>query len=153
MDKTDRSLQLSRQLSRQLSGFQKLPGRFKICIEGSFDSAHYLYQYLPNGEDEPLHGHSWRVQVIIAPKGGVLQESGISYDFLAVRNRFDQLLERIGHLCINDLQEFKGVNPTAENVARWFYQGLQDAVEKQNGHILEIRLHEKPGNVAIFEPL
>ncbi len=139
-------------LKRELQGFSKQSGFFCVCIEGRFESSHYLYNYMPDGSDEPIHGHSWLVEVELAQAKGALQDNGISLDFLALRQRLDTLLERIEHLCINDLEEFQGVNPTAENIARWFYQGLLSKAQEQKASILELRIHEGPGNVAIFRP-
>ena len=140
-------------LKKELLGFSQIPGHFLVRIEGSFESSHYLYAYMPDGSDEPVHGHSWLVQVSLAHKSGSAQKNGISFDFLAVRQRLDILLERIGHLCINDLEEFQGINPTAENIARWFYQGLKKTVQEEEGKILELRVYEGPGNLAIFSPV
>ena len=140
-------------LKEELAGFSQVPGHFLIRIEGRFESSHYLYAYMPDGSDEPMHGHSWLVQLSLAHKNGSTQENGISFDFLALRQGLDKLLERIGHVCINDLEEFQEINPTAENIARWFYQGLKKTAEKEGGRILEIRVHEGPGNMAVFSPV
>ena len=139
-------------LKEELTGFAHVSGRFLIRIEGRFESSHYLYAYMPDGSDEPIHGHSWLIQVSLAHKSGSVQKDGLSFDFLTVRQRLDKLLERIEHLCINDLEEFQGINPTAENIARWFYQGLKKTAEEKEGKILEVRVYEGPGNVAIFCP-
>ncbi len=135
-----------------LQGFEVLTGRWYITIEGRFDSAHYLYRYFPDGSNEPMHGHTWNVVLSISEKKGGIGKDGISFDFLEARKRLQQLIDRIDHICINDLPEFKDVNPTAENVARWFYSGMKQKIESADGLIREVRIHEGPGNVAVFEP-
>jgi 6-pyruvoyltetrahydropterin/6-carboxytetrahydropterin synthase len=140
------------ELSRGLAGFAEIPGQFLVRIEGRFESAHYLYNYFPDGRDEPVHGHSWLVEVFLAHESGGTRADGISFDFLSARQRLDQLIERIEHVCINDLTEFQGVNPTSENIARWFYRGLNDVVTADEGRLLELRVHEGPANIAIFRP-
>ena len=139
-------------LKQELAGFAQQKGQFTVCIEGRFESSHYLYGYLPDGGDEPLHGHSWLAQIVLAHCNGGVQSNGISLDFLALRQRFDELLERIEHLCINELAEFHNVNPTAENIARWFYQGLKRVAQKHAAEIRQVRIHEGPGNIAVFYP-
>ena len=144
------------QLKKELAGFAEIPGSFLVRIEGRFESSHYLYAYMANGSDEPMHGHSWLVQISLASlahRNTSIQKNGVSFDFLAVRQRLNKLLERIEHLCINDLEEFQGVNPTAENIARWFYQGLKRTVAEKEGKILEVRVYEGPGNMAVFCPV
>jgi 6-pyruvoyltetrahydropterin/6-carboxytetrahydropterin synthase len=133
--------------------FHKLKGDFQIRIEGRFEASHYLYRYFPDGSDEPLHGHSYFVELFLARKGGGTGSDGISYDFVKAKERLDRMLSRVEHAMLNDLPEFRGVNTTAENLARWFYAGLRDVVEPDGGEVREIRVHEGPGNVALFRPL
>ena len=135
-----------------LSGFADEPGDFRIRIAGRFESAHYLIRYFPDGTDEPLHGHSWLVEVFLGRPGGGTGADGIAVDFLAVRRRLDELTDRLEHVTINLLDEFRGVNPTAENIARWFFRGLAPAAADSAGQVLEVRVHEGPENHAIFRP-
>ena len=139
-------------LKEALAGFATEPGRFWVRIDGQFHAAQYLYGYFPDGRDEPLHGHTYRVEVFLSRLDEGLDGKGLSVDFLGPRARLDQLLERIDHVCINDLEEFKGVNPTAENIARWFFRGLRDAIQAAAGRVQEVRVFEGPDNVAIFRP-
>ena len=140
------------ELKEELQGFHSCSGDFSICIEARFDAAHYLYAYLPNGKDEPMHGHTWCLELYLSRVAKDLDAQGLSVDFLRVRNRLTKLLQRIGHGCINTLEEFSGVNPTAENIARWFYHGLKSETVEADVQILQIRIHEGPGNIAIFDP-
>jgi 6-pyruvoyltetrahydropterin/6-carboxytetrahydropterin synthase len=131
--------------------FTEINGNFYVRIEGRFESAHFLYNYFPDGSDEPIHGHSWKVEVALASNLNIGKD-GISFDFLAARNKLNELVSSIDHILINDHPDFKGINPTSENVARWFYQGLREAVESSNGKIKKIVIHEGPENLAYFEP-
>ncbi|MBX7057125.1 MAG: 6-carboxytetrahydropterin synthase [Leptospirales bacterium] len=140
------------EISGEVGSFHQARGQFFVRIEGRFESAHYLYRYFPDGSDEPMHGHSWLVELFLARSDGGIGVDGISFDFLNVRRRLDQMIERIEHVCINDLREFKGVNPTSENIARWFFAGLRAAVAASSGRLLEIRIHEGPQNIAVFRP-
>ena len=140
------------ELKKGLHGFENNKGRFLVRIEARFESSHYLYKYLENGQDEPMHGHSWLVQLFLSHQNEKVKADGISFDFLLIRKALDKLIERIEHLCINNLEEFHGINPTAENIARWFYQGLKMLAKKEKGKIIEVRVHEGPSNVAIFNP-
>jgi len=127
-------------------------GKFYIRIEGRFESAHYLYKYFPDGSDEPIHGHSWKVEVFLASKDESLNLVGISFDFLSVRKKLDQLIASIDHTLINTHSDFKDVNPTSENIAIWFYEGLKEEVSARNGKIKKIVIYEGPENLAFFEP-
>jgi 6-pyruvoyltetrahydropterin/6-carboxytetrahydropterin synthase len=127
-------------------------GKFYIRIEGRFESAHYLYNYFPDGSDEPIHGHSWKVEVYLSSNENI-RNDGISFDFLSVRKKLDTLLASIDHILINTHPDFQNVNPTSENVARWFFSGLKEETLSQNGKIERIVIHEGPENLAYFEPI
>lgn len=131
--------------------FLEETGDFFIRIEGRFESSHYLYKYFPDGSDEPIHGHSWKVEVYLAGQNG-LGEDGISYDFLTARTKLQSLLHTIDHILINDLPEFAGINPTSENIAKWFYYHLKDEVHKTGGEVRKIVIHEGLENLAYFIP-
>lgn len=137
---------------RELVGFNEETGRFRIRIEGHFEASHYLYRYFKDGSDEPLHGHSWKVELHVARSDLGIGEDGISYDFLKARRRLDLLTRRLDHTCINELEEFRGINPTTENVAKWFYRGLEREVASGGGRIVTIVVYEGPFHCASFEP-
>ncbi|MCB1158698.1 MAG: 6-carboxytetrahydropterin synthase [Leptospiraceae bacterium] len=131
--------------------FSELQGKFYIRIEDKFESSHYLYNYFPDGSDEPIHGHSWKIEVYISGKSGI-KADGICFDFLTAKKKLKELSEAMDHRLINEHPDFKGINPTSENIARWFYYYLQHEVEKENGKIKKIVIHEGPENLAFFEP-
>lgn len=81
-----------------------------------------------------------------------IRPDGISYDFLTARTKLMELVHSIDHILINDHPDFKTINPTSENVARWFYSGLKDEVQASQGRIRRIVIHEGPENLAYFEP-
>ncbi len=126
-------------------------GKFYIRIQGRFESAHYLYDYYPDGSDEEIHGHSWVVEVFLSSQENI-DKKGISFDFLTVRQKLDSMVRSIDHILINRHSDFSGINPTSENIARWFFTGIKEEVKKQNGKVEKIIIHEGPENLAFFEP-
>ncbi len=134
------------------AGFAAAPGAFEVDIEGRFEASHFLYAYFADGSDEPLHGHSWKVIVTLSRADGGVDQKGLSVDYLAARQRLDLMLDRLEHVVINNLAEFKGINPTSENIARWFAAGLRLEAEKAGGVIRRVRIFEGPENSAVFEP-
>ncbi len=131
--------------------FLEEKGNFYIRIEARFESSHYLYKYYADGSDEAIHGHSWKVEIYLASKENIRQD-GISFDFLTVKKKFASLIETIDHILINDLKEFERINPTSENIARWFYFHIKEEVKNSNGIVKKIIIHEGPENLAYFEP-
>jgi 6-pyruvoyltetrahydropterin/6-carboxytetrahydropterin synthase len=127
-------------------------GNFAIRIESSFESAHFLYNYFPDGSDEPMHGHSWKAVVYLGQIGGGAGEDGICYDFIPAGNKLKELTGILDHTVINHISDFAGINPTAENIARWLYAGLKTAVSENSGMVHKIEVFEGPVNAAVFIP-
>jgi 6-pyruvoyltetrahydropterin/6-carboxytetrahydropterin synthase len=132
--------------------FNKEKGKFYIRIEARFESAHYLYKYYADGSDEACHGHSWKVEIFLSGKENI-RPDGISFDFLTAKQKLAELIQSIDHILINDHPDFKGINPTSENIALWFYSGLKAEVKKAKGKVDRIVIHEGPENLAYFEPV
>jgi 6-pyruvoyltetrahydropterin/6-carboxytetrahydropterin synthase len=132
--------------------FVKEKGKFYIKIEDRFESSHYLYKYYADGSDEAIHGHSWKVEIFLAGKQNI-RPDGISFDFLTVKKKLSELIQSIDHILINDHPDFKSINPTSENMARWFYYGIKKEVKEAKGKVLKIIIHEGPENFAYFEPI
>ncbi len=101
---------------------------YELIITGQFSSAHYLREY--QGACENLHGHTWKIEVAVAADG--VNDIGLVVDFRDLKARLNSFLERWDHVCLNELPEFEGQNPSTENMARWLYteygHGLPEGV-------------------------
>ncbi|EQA44639.1 6-pyruvoyl tetrahydropterin synthase/QueD family protein [Leptospira broomii serovar Hurstbridge str. 5399] len=127
-------------------------GKFYIRIEERFESSHFLYKYFPDGSDEPIHGHSFKVEVYLSGRKNIGKD-GISFDFLTSKKKLRELVSELDHILINEHIDFRKINPTSENMARWFYSGLKESVSAADGRVERIVIHEGPENLAFFEPL
>ncbi len=97
---------------------------FELLLRGDIASAHFLRGY--PGKCKDLHGHTWKVEVFI--KSEQLNEIGMVEDFAILKKQFKHFLETLDHKCLNDLDYFKAVNPTAENIAKYIYQQFTPVV-------------------------
>lgn len=123
-------------------------GHYRIRIHDIFESAHYLYKYYKDGSDEELHGHTFEAELFIdSPE----LHNGISVDFLEIRKNFETLCKKLDHTLLNEIDPFSKQNPTAENLARFFYDELRQYVPAV-ARISEIRIWEGPQNHASFIP-
>ena len=91
---------------------------FEVTVEAGFSSGHYLRNY--QGKCEHPHGHNYRVLVTLV--GAELDETGLLLDFKLLKNLLKPVVEYLDHKMINDLEPFTELNPSAENMARYFYQ-------------------------------
>ncbi|MEO2154084.1 MAG: 6-carboxytetrahydropterin synthase [Aquificota bacterium] len=90
---------------------------WRIRVKRKFQAAHYLTNY--KGGNEPLHGHTWEVEVFL--RADKLDAAGVGVDFIDI----DQYLEEIlpNYTCLNDIYPF---SPSAENVARYLYRKIKE---------------------------
>ena len=91
---------------------------FEVTVQAGFSSGHYLRNY--HGKCENPHGHNYRVLVTLI--GEELDEAGMLLDFKLLKHVLRPTVDYLDHQMINDLEPFTTVNPSAENLARYFYQ-------------------------------
>jgi 6-pyruvoyltetrahydropterin/6-carboxytetrahydropterin synthase len=90
---------------------------YEITVEDTFAAGHYLRNY--KGKCENPHGHNYKVRVTLA--GCELDKAGLLVDFKDLKDIMKQVIDRLDHRMINDLEPFTVLNPSAENLARYFY--------------------------------
>lgn len=90
---------------------------FEVTVEAHFSSGHYLRDY--HGKCENPHGHNYRVLVTLA--GKELEPNGLLLDFKILKDILKPVVNYLDHQMINDLEPFTTVNPSAENLAKYFF--------------------------------
>jgi 6-pyruvoyltetrahydropterin/6-carboxytetrahydropterin synthase len=114
---------------------------FEITVERDFSSGHYLRNY--RGKCEYPHGHNYKVHVTL--RGKELDTSGLLMDFKDLKVVMHPIIEYLDHRMINDLEPFTEINPSAENLAKYFF----DETSKQVAELTKGRVHVK--DCTIFE--
>jgi 6-pyruvoyltetrahydropterin/6-carboxytetrahydropterin synthase len=66
-----------------------------------------------------VHGHNYRVRVTL--EGPQLDSIGLLVDFTQLKQVMREIISALDHQFINDLEAFRTVNPSAENLAKYFY--------------------------------
>ncbi len=90
---------------------------FEVSVEESFAAGHALRGY--RGKCENPHGHNYKVRVTL--RGQELDQIGLLFDFKDLKLAMNDIIERFDHQYLNDLDAFKVANPSAENLAKYFY--------------------------------
>ena len=101
---------------------------FRLKVEGNFSSAHNLRGY--KGKCEDLHGHNWRVEITVESEE--LDEIGMLQDFKYLKKKLNAVLEDLDHQYLNKLVQFKKINPTSENIAKYIYKKLKSPIPLLN---------------------
>jgi 6-pyruvoyltetrahydropterin/6-carboxytetrahydropterin synthase len=86
-----------------------------------FEAAHKLPHVAPNHKCARLHGHSFRVEVVVS--GECDPHMGWLMDYAEISDAFKPLLERLDHYYLNEIEGLE--NATSENLARWIWERLQ----------------------------
>jgi len=97
---------------------------YTLTVETKFASAHQLREY--KGKCENLHGHSWKVQVVV--KAQSLNQLGLAMDFTDLKRLTNEIVNSLDHVCLNDLPPFADINPSSENISRWIFESLKNKV-------------------------
>lgn len=117
-----------------------------ICVEARFEAAHDLRSYY--GKPEPLHGHSWKVEVRIASEK--LDGEDISVDYVKVKKALNALAKKLDYGYINKIPPFDRINPTSENLAKWFHEGLDKKSLIGSARLQEVTIWEGPFNSLAY---
>lgn len=85
-----------------------------------FEAAHRLPRLDPSHKCSRLHGHSFKVTLVV--RGELTKELDWVIDFGDIKKIFSPLLEQLDHHYLNEIPGLE--NPTSEVLARWIYRGL-----------------------------
>ena len=121
---------------------------FEITVDYSFAAGHALRGY--KGKCENVHGHNYKVQVTVA--GEQLNSAGLLMDFVDLRAAVKALVEQLDHRFLNDIPPFDQLNPSAENMAKYFYEGLEPQIRARGLRVQAVTIWETDVTSAAFRP-
>ena len=122
---------------------------FEVSVEQTFAAGHALRNY--KGKCENVHGHNYRVRVTI--QGEQLDATGLLVDFLDVKRLIGGVMEYLDHHFINDLPPFDELNPSAENIAKYFYDRVPGGLKSDvAARMSEVQVWETDTSSAVYRP-
>lgn len=130
----------------------------KVCRRETFNSAHRLFR--EDWSDEKnlevfgkcshpnFHGHNYVLEVWV--DGQIDPETGFVIDLKVLKQIIlDNVIERFDHRNLNlDCFEFKGINPTTENIAKVIWEILRENLDAKFD--LEVHLSETEKNKVSY---
>lgn len=93
---------------------------FELMVTGRFAAAHSLRNF--KGRCEALHGHNWRVEVVV--KGDTLDQADLVMDFGELKAAMNKVLDRLDHGYLNEIKPFDEYNPSSELIAKYLYEEI-----------------------------
>lgn len=96
------------------------------------------------------HGHNWIITVEVSAEE--LDEGGMVIDFSTIK----EVVQRLDHRDLN--KTLLGINPTAENIAKWICDEVQKALDthrdedSNESRVSKVTVQETENNIASYVP-
>jgi 6-pyruvoyltetrahydropterin/6-carboxytetrahydropterin synthase len=132
--------------------------KVKVSRKAHFNAAHRLYRRDWSFEKNDTvfglcnnpnyHGHNY--ELVVSITGEIDQETGFVIDMKVLKDLIKEKIEdQLDHKNLNvEVEWFKTVNPTAENIAVYIWNQLRPFIAASNQ--LEVVLYETPRNFVTF---
>lgn len=130
-----------------------------VTAKLDFSAAHRLNNPAKDAEwnrrvygkcDNPSgHGHNYVLEVSV--RGSIDPETGMVIDLKRLKDIMrGRVVNRVDHTNLNvDVEFLRGIIPTAENLAKAFWDQLAPAISE--GRLCRVVLHETERNSATYE--
>jgi len=99
-----------------------------------FEAAHWLPNVPENHKCRRLHGHSFRVTIVVS--GEIDKDSGWVMDYGLIKEAFSPLENQLDHYCLNEIEGLE--NPTSEALAQWIWNRVLPSLPM----LYEVRVEE-----------
>ncbi|HWP84477.1 MAG TPA: 6-carboxytetrahydropterin synthase QueD [Terriglobia bacterium] len=100
---------------------------FQVWVEESFAAGHALRGY--RGKCENVHGHNYKVRVTL--EGAELNSIGLLCDFKDLKDAIHSTIRKLDHRFLNEVPPFDTLNPSAENLAKYFHEEVSALLAQQ----------------------
>jgi 6-pyruvoyltetrahydropterin/6-carboxytetrahydropterin synthase len=123
---------------------------FQVSVDETFSSGHALRGY--KGKCENPHGHNYKVRVTV--EGPELDSIGLLSDFTGIKRVLREIIAGVDHKFLNDQAPFDVINPSAENIAKYFYDQTAGQVRDlgAGARIASITVWETDTTAATYWP-
>lgn len=117
---------------------------YELTIEQVFCAAHAIDIA---GGREPLHGHNWRVRLVVA--GETLDSDGLLCDFHLLERQLQSVIGVFHNRNLNETPPFDQANPTAELVVKHIADTMVPLLP-QHVRLIRVSVTEAPGCEAAW---
>jgi 6-pyruvoyltetrahydropterin/6-carboxytetrahydropterin synthase len=98
--------------------------RVRLVKTVEFEAAHRLPSFPEGHQCARMHGHSYKVDVVVA--GEIPQGESYLIDYSVIKAAIEPIRTRLDHRCLNDIEGLE--DPTAEMLAKWIYDRLKSSL-------------------------
>jgi len=111
---------------------------YELKVITRFAAAHRLS--MVGAKCENMHGHNWTIEVYLV--GDRLDSAGVLMDFGIIKSRLREIIGRLDHQFLNELEMFAGRQPSSERIATYIAQELQKAITDPDVRISRVSAWE-----------
>jgi 6-pyruvoyltetrahydropterin/6-carboxytetrahydropterin synthase len=101
---------------------------YELRVKVEFPAAHHLEGY--PGDCARPHGHNWGLEVFARSRK--LDSIGLALDFRTLKGSAKELVAAWDHQDLNTLPDFRGINPSAEQIAKLAFDRLSKVVNSKD---------------------
>lgn len=112
---------------------------YTVAVRREFIARHFLIGGDWGRENDP-HAHPYVAEIRI--DSAVLDEHGYLVDIVKIEAGLDMIVERYRDQLLNDLPEFKDINPSIEHFSRIICQRLFEYILPPGTGTISVRLWE-----------
>jgi 6-pyruvoyltetrahydropterin/6-carboxytetrahydropterin synthase len=119
---------------------------FELRIATHFAAAHQLKMVAKKCEN--IHGHNWKIEVYVT--GENLNDAGVLIDFGHLKKHVAEVVESLDHQFLNEIDMFKNINPSSENIAFLIAKLLQQRINNASIRVSRVTAWESGDCCATY---
>ncbi len=114
-------------------------GIYTIAVQREFIGRHFLFGG-DWGSENSEHSHHYKLELQL--KGPELDQHGYLVDIVDLEAALDELVAYFRDAILNELPEFKGLNPSIEHLSRICLEKLAKRITTPNIRLLKVKIWE-----------
>lgn len=122
---------------------------FELKVINHFAAAHHLKMVAKKCEN--IHGHNWKIEVCV--EGKKLNSLGVIIDFGEIKKHVNEIISKLDHCDLNELDYFHDKNPSSENIALYIAEELQAAIKNSDIKVVSVTAWESDDACATYKPV
>ncbi len=113
-------------------------GKYILSTTSWLNAARSLRDY--EGICANIHGHNFKLIAEIETQEP--DDKGLVVDFYDIKRAMDRLAKPYDHDFLNELPPFDQINPTNENLAKFFFEQLSQALDRKLAKVIAFSVWE-----------
>ena len=119
---------------------------YELKVVTRFAAAHQLT--MVGSKCENMHGHNWKIEVYVT--GNKLNAGGVLVDFGEIKAHLADVMEKLDHKFLNELDYIPDGTPSSENIAYFVATELQSKIDNSSARISRVAAWESDDACATY---